>query len=211
MSLFLTSTHLPFLSIQLATSSTPKFQPALCVKSLEMSENHFKGDFLDRLERDVLRRNDSENRLLASSRSDNGCTFQPSILEKSERLRSRSSYEMSRGDLLKRETNHRMMKLRLDREELNELTFKPEISYLAKNTESALRLKENPSYFLEYHKSSQSRRNQMKEKEMSVREEDELKSCTFFPVTIECPSYVKRIARSMAAVKAAAAQSKGKK
>lgn len=191
------------------SSSTPKFQPALCRKSLEMSEQHFKGEFLDRVERDVLRRCDSESRLVASGRIDNGCTFQPSILEKSERLRGRSSYEMSRGDLLRRETNQRMMKLRLEREELAELTFQPEISFLAKNTESALRLKENPSFFLEYHKSTQTRRVQMKEKERRLREEKELQSCTFNPVTIDCPSYVKRIARSMAAVKAAAAQNKG--
>ena len=201
--------HYPSIHPQLVSSSTPKFQPALCRKSLEMSEQHFKGEFLDRVERDVLRRTDSESRLLASGRADNGCTFHPNILEKSERLRGRSSYEMSRGDLLRRETNQRMMKLRLEREELAELTFQPEISFLAKNTESALRLKENPRFFLEYHKSTQARRLQMKEKERHLKEEKELQSCTFNPVTIDCPSYVKRIARSMAAVKAAAAQNKG--
>ena len=50
----------------------------------------------------------------------------------------------------------------------------------------------------------------MKEKERQSREEKELELCTFSPVTIDCPSYVKRIAMSMAAVKAAAAgQNKG--
>ena len=40
--------------------------------------------------------------------------------------------------------------------------------------------------------------------------EKELELCTFAPVTIDCPSYVKRIAMSMAAVKAAAVgQNKG--
>ena len=192
------------------SSSTPKFQPALCRKSLAMSDQHFKGEFLDRVERDVLRRCDSENRLLASGKKDFGCTFHPTILGKSEKLRGRSSYEMSRGDLLRRETSQRMMKLRLEREELTEYTFQPEISHLARNTESALRLKENPSFFLEYHKSTQARREELKEKEKQMREEKELELCTFAPVTIDCPSYVKRIAMSMAAVKAAAVgQNKG--
>ena len=32
------------------------------------------------------------------------------------KLSSRSVYEMSKGDLLRRETSHRMMKLRVERE-----------------------------------------------------------------------------------------------
>ena len=32
------------------------------------------------------------------------------------KLSSRSAYEMSKGDLLRRETSHRMMKLRVERE-----------------------------------------------------------------------------------------------
>jgi hypothetical protein len=84
----------------MVTSSKPKFRPSLCRKSLEMSEQHFKGEFLDRVERDVLRRSDYEQKLSATGNTEY-CSFQPSILEKSEKLRGRSVYEMSRGDLLR--------------------------------------------------------------------------------------------------------------
>ena len=195
----------------MVSSAQPKFRPSLCRKSLEMSEQHFKGEFLDRVERDVLRRADHEQKTLATGKVDFGCTFRPVILEKSEKLRGRSTYEMSRGDLLRRETNQRMMKLRIEREDIAELTFQPEISNLAKNTESALRLKENPSFFLDYYKSNQMRKQLLNERETSLRAEKELELCTFSPQTIDCPSYVKRIAKSMAAVKAAAVANKGNK
>ena len=187
----------------MVSSSQPKFRPVLCRKSLTMSEQHFKGEFLDRVERDVLRRNDYEQKVLINNKNDYTCTFQPVILEKSEKLRGRSAYEMSRGDLLRRETNQRMMKLRLEREEISELTFQPEISFLAKNTESALRLKENPSFFLDYYRATQARKVQNNANETALRAEKELEDCTFSPQTIDCPAYVRRIARSMAAVKAA--------
>jgi hypothetical protein len=35
------------------------------------------------------------------------------------------------------------------------------------------------------------------------KEEEESKDCTFSPKTIDCPEYVKRIAKSMAIVKSA--------
>jgi hypothetical protein len=102
-----------------------------------------------------------------------------------------------------------MMKLRAEREQLAELTFQPEISSLARQTESALRLKENPSFFLDYFKSTQARKLIQKEKEKKLRVERELEDCTFSPHTIDCPAYVKRIAKSMAAIKAAHATTKG--
>jgi hypothetical protein len=127
------------------SSSQPKFRPSLCRKSLEMSDQHFKGyvcvyvcvyvyvcvciyvyiyifmyiymyiykyiyiyiymyahiyintyrEFLDRVERDVLRRSDFEMKQFAAT--DYSCTFQPVILEKSNKLRGRSVYEMSKG------------------------------------------------------------------------------------------------------------------
>ena len=193
----------------MVTSSQPKFTPSLCKKSLDMSEQHFKGQFLDRVERDNLRRIDHENKLSTSGNFNNVCTFNPVILEKSEKLRGRSVYEMSRGDLLRRQTNQRMMKLRIEREQLNELTFKPEISNLAKNTGSALRLKEDPTFFLDYYRSNQAKKIVLSEKNILLQAEKELEECTFSPTTIDCPAYVKRIAKSMVAVKAAAAANKG--
>ena len=194
---------------QMETSTLPKFTPSLCKKSLDMSEQHFKGQFLDRVERDNLRRIDHENKLSTSGNFSNVCTFNPVILEKSEKLRGRSVYEMSRGDLLRRQTNQRMMKLRIEREQMNELTFKPEISNLAKSTVSALRLKEDPTFFLDYYRSNQAKKIVLCEKNVLLQAEKELGECTFSPTTIDCPAYVKRIAKSMLAVKAAAAANQG--
>ena len=42
-----------------------------------MSDQHFKGNFLDRVERDVLRRNDVEHKALAHQ--DYSCTFRPQV------------------------------------------------------------------------------------------------------------------------------------
>ena len=55
------------------------------------------------------------------------------------------------------------------------------------------------------------RKQLLNERETSLRAEKELELCTFSPQTIDCPSYVKRIAKSMAAVKAAAVANKGNK
>jgi hypothetical protein len=79
-----------------------------------MSERHFRGEFLDRVERDVLRRTDTAEKQKKQIKAGVISTFQPEILKKSQKLRSRSVYEMSRGDLLRKETNHRMTKLRLE-------------------------------------------------------------------------------------------------
>ena len=39
--------------------------------------------------------------------------------------------------------------------------------------------------------------------ELKKRHEEEMDGCTFSPKTVECPAYVKRIAKSMAVVRAA--------
>ena len=43
-----------------------------------MSDQHFKGNFLDRVERDVLRRNDVEHKALVHQ--DYSCTFHPQVM-----------------------------------------------------------------------------------------------------------------------------------
>lgn len=87
-----------------------KFTPKLCRKSLKMQ--HFKGTFMDRLDREISKRADREQKISVSTAP--GCTFQPSINSKSEKLKPRSWKEMSRGDLLRKETSHRMIRLRTE-------------------------------------------------------------------------------------------------
>ena len=185
---------------EMKTNSTPTFRPELCRKSLEMSEQHFKGEFLDRVERDVLRRTDSEHKAVTAK--DYMCTFQPQVSKKVENMKGRSVYEMSRGDSLRRETSRRMMKMRVEREEHEELTFQPEISDVGRRVQSSLKLKEDPAFFLQHYKGLEHGKARRREVEQQHRVQQELVECTFTPQTRDCPGYVKRIARSMHQLKA---------
>ena len=186
---------------------TPKFRPSLCRKSLEMSAQHFKvgppgrasrasypgtsrtpplvvvsphtrqGEFLDRVERDVLRRNDAEQK--AFTAKDFSCTFQPQLSKKVDKMKARSVYEMSRGDLLRRETSAKMMKLRIEREEMEQLTYQPEISRMGKKVQSSLKLREDPAFFLQHYKGLESGRARRREMERQHRIQQEMENCTF--------------------------------
>eukprot|EP00605_Chrysophyceae_sp_TOSAG23-4_P002523 GSChrysophyteH1.ASY1.ANO1.2788.1 assembled CDS len=181
------------------------FQPQLCKKSLELTNRNNKGDFLERVERDVLRRADHEIR--AAVIPDEACTFNPSITQKSLKMRPRTVYEMSRGDQMKRVTANRMMRLRSDQEELQEMTFKPEITKKAKSgAGQKVSLAHDTAKFLE----KERERAQLKEaKRLAIlekREQDEVDQCTFAPATKDCPAYVRRIAKSMAVVRSTRTQ-----
>ena len=185
----------------------PSFEPRLYKnkKYTELSDKNSKGAFLERVERDVLRRADHEIR--AAVIPDESCTFQPSITHKSEKLRPRTVYEMSRGDQLKRVTANRMMRMRSDQEELQEMTFKPEITKKAHNSNSQkVSLAKDTSKFLEMQKEKSQRREADRLAILEQREKDELDKCTFAPATKDCPSYVRRIAKSMAVVRNARSQ-----
>ena len=115
---------------------TPGYQPRLCRKSIELAVQHQKGVFLERLERDVHRRAKEEERK-APVEVDPECTFYPETNKgTTTKIRARSSFELSRGDLLRKETNARMMKLKTEQEQMVELTFKPVITKKAKQVGS---------------------------------------------------------------------------
>lgn len=169
-----------------------------------MSKDNY-GDFLERMERNLLKRNDDEQRRLSQPKLDEACTFQPMLSMKSEQMRARSSYEMSRGDLLRKETSQRMLKLRVEQEEMADMTFQPEISKKAQLKESTLKLQEDPSHHLEWHQQRLAKMEAMREAAAREKEEQALAQCTFQPETRECPAYMTRIARSMAMIKKARA------
>jgi hypothetical protein len=188
---------------EIRESITPSFAPNLCRKSLEMTERSFGGEFLSRLDRDVSRRSDSEVR--ASTLNHSECTFKPTLAAKKDfGLKSRSAYEMSRGDLLRKETTHRMMKLKTEQDLLSHATFKPQISKRAQSAgRSRLQLSTDPEAFIAKHHESIMKRVEESKESQNRRAEKELEGCTFAPQTKECPEYVKRIAKSMTIVRAA--------
>ena len=161
---------------------------------------------MDRVQQDVLRREQSSTRLVARSVDPNH-TFQPELSSRGYRMRSRSIYELSRGDFHKKETNQRILRLKTEQEELKNLTFQPSLlsnsGHLQKQIRSTLQLHDNPGGFLERHQLEQKQQELNRLKILEEREMNELKDCTFTPEIRECPQYVKRIARSLAVVKAA--------
>lgn len=162
-----------------------------------------QGDFLDRVERDVLSRKDKLAKFEQGKELD--ISFAPKINSKSTKLRPRSSYELSSGDLLRKETNYRMSRLRLEQEQSVELTFQPEISKKAavegKSVIKAATV--STGQFVEWYKETRKKFDDKRVKAIEDRKQKELEACTFAPTTKSCPSYVKRIAKSMAIIKAA--------
>lgn len=131
-------------------------------------------------------------------------SFKPHINKRASLQRSRSSFEMSRGDLLRKETNRRMLKLQIEQEELASMTFQPSISTRAKEYgRSRLRLNEDPTDFLRWTEERKAEKEKARQEELKKREEDELNTCTFAPQLTTCPAYIKRIAESINKMKTA--------
>lgn len=190
----------------LQTAYTPSFEPTLCKKSIEMVDKRFKNtDFINRLERDLQKRTANEEGL---SRSAHDAlkeeTFKPKINSKSEKLQGRSPFEMSRGDMFRKDTTARLTKLQQEQEEMEITTFKPKY-YTSKSQQkpSKLGLAQDPTQFLERYKENLAEHKNLCEQEKKRREDEEFAECSFTPKTVDCPEYVRRIAKSMAIVKAA--------
>jgi hypothetical protein len=175
----------------------PNFKPKVSRKSMELMSKGNRGEFLDRVEKYNLKKETD----LKYDPEAAKCTFKPALSKKTEKLRVRSVDEMSSGDLLKRVTNQRMMRMRTEQEEMAEYTFKPEISAKASKSKGALKLNEDPSQVLDWYKNTIKRREDQRANDLKSKNDNELKECTFSPEIIECPAYIKRIAKSMAIVK----------
>eukprot|EP01041_Mallomonas_annulata_P010060 gene10060-20960_t len=171
-------------------------------KSQEILDQHTRGDFFERLSSDKARKKlDTENQ--SKGFIDPNCTFQPELSEKIKKMRSRSVYELSRGDMLKKETNQRMRRLRNEQEELSHLTFTPAISKLAKDlNKSHLKLHDDPDGFLERHILECREKEELRLRHLHNQELRESEDCTFKPETKDCPAYIRRIAKSLSVVKA---------
>jgi hypothetical protein len=98
---------------------------------MQINEERFKGDkadFVNRLERDLQKRLNNEEGLgKASLEASKEETFQPVINAKSQKMRPRSSLEMSRGDQYRKEASVRLTKLQQEQEQMEEISFKPKI------------------------------------------------------------------------------------
>ena len=177
----------------------PNFKPKVSRKSMDLMSKGNRGEFLDRVEKYNLKK-ETEMKFDPEQAK---CTFKPALSKRTDKLRVRSVDEMSSGDLLKRVTNQRMMRMRTEQEEMAEYTFKPEISAKASRSKGALKLHEDPSQVLDWYKNAIKKREDQRVNDIKSKNDKELKECTFSPEIIECPAYIKRIAKSMAIVKSA--------
>eukprot|EP00937_MAST-01D_sp_MAST-1D-sp2_P002798 g2798.t1 len=96
-------------------SFTPKINKSRINRVLE-GHGNARSSVGDRLDQDARRRQaHARNKQLHKDRSMQGCTFQPQITPHASTSgrKARSALEMSRGDMLKKETAHRIMKLKV--------------------------------------------------------------------------------------------------
>lgn len=181
-------------------AQTPKFQPRLCKKSLEMTNASYSGDFINRVERDVSRRADQA--IKRETFVDTEASFQPRVNQRSQKLVSRSAAEMSKGDMLRKAANYRMMKLKTEQETMSEYTFQPIISKRAQSSgRGKVKLSTDPSAVVEMYRETQRLREEERVRRQMEREESDMAECTFQPQTKRCPQYVTNIAKSMEIVR----------
>jgi hypothetical protein len=194
--------------VQVAKWSTPQFKPALNKKSLALARENDQSEFLDRMEKFILKKNDaSERRQSVSALADAGCTFQPTLTKKVDGMRARSMHELSQGDSIRRDQKVKVMKARHENEEKQTLTFKPRLSQRGQDKQSVLKLAEDPSQHLQYAKRRLDRRSRDADEAARLKEEHEEKLCTFTPVTKKCPSFIVKIADGMKMIHKAKANS----
>jgi len=183
-----------------AKQVNPPHKPKLCRKSVEIANQRIKGDFLQRVARGAIRK-EHENVRRKSRSMDPECTFQPQITKTAKALPSRTATEMSRGDSLRKETNARLMKLRVEQEELQDLTFTPEVLTAPSEVEGRLKVLTEPDTYVRRLQQKNAVHSNRKNKIVHEQEMKELEECTFKPQIHEAPAYVKRIVRSLSLTK----------
>ncbi|RLN37335.1 hypothetical protein BBJ28_00021135 [Nothophytophthora sp. Chile5] len=185
---------------------TPGYKPAINKKSLAMMENGRKGDFLERISTYALRKEHDTVKKKTVRSTDPNCTFKPAINQTSVKRKARSITELSRGDLLRRETSQRLMKLKMEQEEMAALTFRPQLNRVSERHEGKLKILSSPDTYLQRIQQQSQAHTIKQRRAIQEKELGEFAECTFKPRTIEAPAYVQRIARSVSLTKALRAQ-----
>lgn len=158
--------------------------------------------------KDFFERNDEMIQRKSTPKQDpDAPSFRPKITNLAKMRRNRSVAEMSYGDSKKKNEKIEYLKEMQEekiREVVNPSTFQSK-SYAS--VKSKLQILDDPSTYIERIKSQQRK----KEIETQTAKEDkirqELSECTYTPIVIDAPSYVKQIARNMAMIKAELASS----
>ncbi|KAF4043435.1 hypothetical protein GN244_ATG04305 [Phytophthora infestans] len=185
---------------------TPDYKPTINKKSLALMGNGRKGDFLERISSYALRKEHGNVKKKTVRSTDPNCTFKPAINQASTKRKPRSITELSRGDLLRRETTQRLMKLKMEQEEMAALTFRPQLNRVSDRYEGRLKILSSPDTYLQRIQQQSQAHTIKQRRAIQEKEIGEFAECTFKPRTIEAPAYVQRIARSVSLTKALRAQ-----
>ncbi|KAH9095931.1 hypothetical protein Ae201684P_010140 [Aphanomyces euteiches] len=178
------------------------FKPNINKKSNEIMQQGRKGDFIERVAKYALRKEHEKLKKKSIKLMDPQCTFKPKINDVSAKRTPRSVTELSRGDLLKRETSQRLMKLRMEQHEMTQLTFKPAVNLAIPHVESKLKVVSDPENYVQRLQEHTLKLYEKQRKALQEQEIQEFSECTFKPQTIQVPSYISRIAKSMELTKA---------
>ena len=87
----------------------------------------------------------------------------------------------------------------MEQEEMALLTFRPKLNRVSHKSEGKLKILSSPETYLErIQQQNQNQTSSVKyRRALQEKERSELAECTFHPTTIDAPSYVTRIARSV--------------
>jgi hypothetical protein len=184
-------------------AAAPSLQPALCERSLRIVQSKGSGPFLDRIVHDAIRAEHDNLRTQARHSHDPECTFAPAINPSSRAMRPRSVVDMSRGDALKRETAARLLRLRIEQEDLEGITFRPRINERSRVSEGRLRILSDPDNYVRRIQHEQDLQAEKARRALSEKEAAERAACTFAPAVHGAPAYVSQIAASMALARSA--------
>ncbi|OQR87210.1 hypothetical protein ACHHYP_09356 [Achlya hypogyna] len=184
------------------------FKPEINKKSVEIMQQGRKGDFIERVAKYALRKEHDKLKKKSIKLQDPQCTFKPQINEVSARRSARSVTELSRGDLLKRETAQRLMKLRMEQNEMAHLTFRPQVNDTG--GEGKLKVLSSPETYVQRLQEQTLKLYDKQRKALQQQEIQEFSECTFKPRTKEVPGYIARIAKSMEISKAMQAKTKAR-
>jgi len=177
--------------LQLAQQSVSQ-QPVILERSKQMVTETFEERNNKLLEK--------RHKQISLQEYDSECTFAPTISRKAQEKRKRTMEELSYGDAEKREQRLANLKDALDQRALSAKV--PQMSTSIVSTSSHLQLSSGLETYLARVQQDKDRKAAAVEKIRMERQSREMRDCTYAPITKDAPSYIKRMARSVAMLKA---------
>mmetsp|Transcript_28526 Transcript_28526/g.50663 ORF Transcript_28526/g.50663 Transcript_28526/m.50663 type:complete len:478 (+) Transcript_28526:201-1634(+) len=169
----------------------PEHQPKLCEKSTKLA----KGTFEERNEELLKKRREFANTEVENK-------FTPKISALGKASRHRSIEELCYGDMERKQRKLEELKKMYE----DESTRNFQMTYVqypsAIEASSKLQILDHSDSYLERIREARERRAQREEHDRQEKEARELAECTYAPSIREAPAFVKRVAHSMALLRA---------